>query len=155
MAKAQKEQLTIRMQEENERHRSDYFLQRKVDALMEFYSIVEKTRHHYKRQADRVGYDELSKEDYLEVIDYFDEFRVAKDKAMIFLDSDQQNTILELYDLLYDVNYNLDQGVKNPNSAERYDFQDHGLSEFNDRFDSVEDVLQAEIKKPIDAIEDN
>lgn len=138
---------------EDRRRRGEYYLERKVNALMELHSTLKATRRLYKFKADRVGHERLPEEEYEEVLQQFRDYERTVNDASIFLDDEQQRALTDVIGILLDANRNLSNAVNNPpESVERYSF---GFTEFNDRFDKAEDVLQNEIKGPIDAFEDS
>lgn len=141
------------IESENRRRRGEYFLERKVEALMELHSTLKTTRRKYKFKADKVGEVQLSQEEVDELMEQFREYEQVKNEAGIFLDDDQQRTLAEVVGILLDVNNNLYNAVNNPpDSVERYAF---GFNEFNVKFDEAEEVLKEEVKGPIDAFEES
>jgi hypothetical protein len=58
--------------------------------------------------------------------------------------------LLEVLDILHTTNPLLNREIDNP---EQGDYDEFGLSEYNDRFDAAEDMLKEEIKEPVEALE--
>jgi hypothetical protein len=149
---AQREQLETRIAAENQQRRADHYIERKVDELMHLYSVLEEVRRLYKRRADAAPYNGITSEEYDELIEKFDEYSSAMDRGMIFLDDNQQETLYHVFNILMDANGHLNKAINDSESIEPYNFGQHGLSEFNDRFNAAEEMLQEEVKGPIDAL---
>lgn len=150
---AQKDQLERRILAENKQRRADHYIERKVDELMHLYSVLEDVRRLYKRRADAAPYNGISEEEYDELIEKLNEYESAMDRGMIFLNEDQQQKLYEVFDILIDANSHFNKAIDSPESVEPYNFGQRGLSEFNNRFNEAEKMLQEEVKEPIDALE--
>lgn len=147
---AERENLEIRQQAETERRRGEYYLEQKVEALMNLYAVLEETRREYKKTADAAVYGEISQEKYDGVIDWYHKYERAMDRAAVFLSNEQHKTLLEVFNTIHDTNAFLHQKINNPKQS---DYSEFGLSEFNDRFDDAEEMLKEEIKVPIEALD--
>lgn len=147
---SQRENLQIRQRAETERRRGEYYLQQKVEALMTLYAVLESTRREYKRTVDTAVHAGISEDEYEEVIDWYHEYEQAIGRAAVFLDEEQHETLLEVLDILHTTNPLLNREIDNPKEG---DYDEFGLSEYNDRFDAAEDMLKGEIKEPVEALE--
>lgn len=147
---AERENLHIRLQTETERRRGEYYLQQKVEALMNLYAILEETRRKYKKTADKAVYGEISQEEYDEAIDWYHKYEQAMDRAAVFLSDEQHETLLEVFNTIHDTNSFLHRKIDNP---EQSDYSEFGLSEYNDRFNTAEEMLKEEIRGPIEALD--
>jgi hypothetical protein len=147
---AERENLHIVQQAETERRRGEYYLQQKVEALMNLYAVLEETRREYKTTADAAVYGAISEEDYQEVIDWYHKYERAMDRAAVFLTDEQHETLLEVFNKIHDSNSFLHRKVDNPKQS---DYSKFGLSEYNDRFNTAEEMLKEEIKEPIEALD--
>lgn len=147
---AERENLRIRQQAETERRRGEYYLQQKVEALMSLYAILEETRREYKKTADKAVYGEILQEQYDEVIDWYHKYEQAMDRAAVFLSDEQHETLLEVFNIIYETNSFLHRKIDNP---EQSDYSEFGLSEYNDRFNTAEEMLKEEIRGPIEALD--
>ncbi|WP_254766829.1 hypothetical protein [Salinilacihabitans rarus] len=146
---AERENLRIRQQAETERRRGEYYLQQKVEALMSLYAILEETRREYKKTADKAVYGEISQEEYDDVIDWYHKYERAMDRAAVFLSDEQHEILLEAFNKIHDTNSFLHRKVDNPKQS---DYSEFGLSEYNDRFNTAEEMLKEEIRGPIEAL---
>lgn len=147
---AERENLRIRQQAETERRKGEYYLQQKVEALMSLYAILEETRREYKKTADKAVYGEISQEQYDEVIDCYHKYEQAMDRAAVFLSDEQHETLLEVFNIIHETNSFLHRKIDNP---EQSDYSEFGLSEYNDRFNTAEEMLKEEIRGPIEALD--
>lgn len=147
---AERENLQIRQQAETKRRKGEYYLQQKVEALMDLYAVLEETRREYKKTADKAVYGDISQEEYDEVIDCYHKYEQAMDNAAVFLSEEQHETLLEVFNIIHDTNSFLHRNIDNPKQD---DYSEFGLSEFNARFNTAEDMLKEEIRKPIEALD--
>ena len=150
---AQQEQLETRIAAENQQRRAGHFLERKVDELMHVYSVMEEARRLFKRRADATHYEGITEEEYDELVDKFDAYESAMDRACVFLEEEQQEKLKDVFNILMDALGPLYTSINNPDRVEPYQFGKHGLREYNDRFNTAEEMLQEEVKGPIDVIE--
>lgn len=139
-----------RIKADNERRRGEYYLQKKVEALMNLYAVVEETRREYKKTADKAVYGEISQQEYDEVVNWYHKYERAMDRAAVFLSEEQHETLLEAFNKIHDTNSFLHRKIDNP---EQDSYSEFGLSEYNERFDAVEEVLKDEINGPIKEFE--
>lgn len=146
---AQQEQLEAQIQSENDRRRADYYLEKKVDILINAYSTLKETRRVYKRHADKAGQIGISQEEYQDAVKLYNQYKVAIDRAAVFFEESQHEILLEVFATLHQNNSYLQRGVDYPESVEYSEFD---LKEYNDKFDAAENLLKAKIKTPIDAV---
>lgn len=147
---AERENLQIRQEAETERRRGEYYLQQKVEALINLYAVLEETRREYKKTADKAVYGEISQEEYEEVIEWYNRYERTMDRAAVFLSDEQHEILLEVFNNIHDTNSFLHRKVDNP---EKSKYSEFGLSEYNDRFNTAEDMLKQEIRGPIEALD--
>lgn len=147
---AERENLEIRQQAETERRRGEYYLEQKVEALLNVYAVLEETRREYKKTADAAVYGSISEEDYQEVVEWYRKYERAMDRASVFLTEEQHQNLLGVLDKIHKTNSFLHRKIDNP---EESSYSEFGLSEFNDRFNAAEDILKEEINGPIEAID--
>lgn len=147
---AERENLEIRQQAETERRRGEYYLQQKVEILMNLYAVLEETRREYKKTADKAVYGSISQEEYDEVIDWYHKYEKVMDRAAVFLSDEQHQNLLEVFNIIHETNSFLHRKVDNP---EQSDYSEFGLAEYNDRFDTAEEMLKEEIREPIEALD--
>lgn len=152
---AQREQLETQLAAVNQRRRAEYYIEQKVEVLIQLHAIIKETRRQYKIAADMVGGQQLPEKKYDEIIEYFQAYEQAMDRANLFLEDDEQQGMLQVLDLLHDVNQHLNEATyRKPENMERYDFsRDKGFAEFNEIFNQAEGALRNEVKGPIDALE--
>lgn len=151
---AQEKRLDTRIEAENRQRRADYYIEQKVNGLMQLYSAMKQVRREYKRKADVSSYQGITKEEYEELIATFDEYESAMDRGAIFLDDEQQEKLLDVLHVLMAANGHFSDAMDNLEYVEQYDFGEYGLSDFNDRFNAAEEMLQEEMKGPIDHLDD-
>lgn len=142
----------VQMRAERATTRGEYYLERKVEALIDVQSELKCARREYKRHADKAGHSEegISQAEYDELIEVFDDYREAIDEASIFLDEDQFETLLEIDLAIRDTHRFLKKAVDYPTET---DYSEFDLAEFNDRFDAGEEMLKAEVKEPVDQLD--
>ncbi len=116
---------------------------------MSLYAILEETRREYKKTADKAVYGEISQEEYDDVIDWYHKYERAMDRAAVFLSDEQHEILLEAFNKIHDTNSFLHRKVDNPKQS---DYSEFGLSEYNDRFNTAEEMLKEEIRGPIEAL---
>lgn len=145
---AQKEQLDERLSRETNRRKGEFFLEKKVDALIDFYSVMNNTRTEYKRTIDQAEMGAMITEDRLtEIVHLYREFRSEMDQALIFLDQEQQEPFRDLSNELYRTNQEIDSVVNPPMESVETNFRWHEVVE---KFDQAEKILRNEVKGPID-----
>lgn len=147
--RADRENLKIREQNQTDRQRGEYYLEKKVDALMDLYAVLEETRREYKRLADQAGYGGISQEEYSNVIDRYYEYKRATDRAAVFLSEGEHETLLQVFSFIHDLNSYLKRSIDNSDATEYSEFD---LAEYNNRFNEAEEVLKKELNGPIEAL---
>ncbi|MFC4452092.1 hypothetical protein [Halorussus aquaticus] len=146
---AQEERLEAQIQSEDARRRAEYYLDKKVESLIQTHSTLEETRRTYKRIADKAGHGGISEEDHQDAIDLYFEYKSTVDRVSIFLDEPQHEILLDVFNILHDTNPYLSRAVKQP---ENVDYREFDLAEYNDRFNEAEEMLKKEVKTPIDSL---
>lgn len=147
---AERENLKVRQQAETERRRGEYYLQKKVEALMNLYAVLAETRREYKKTADKAVFDGITQEEYDETIELYHKYEQEMDRAAVFLNDEQHETLLVAFKTIHDTNSFLNRKIDNP---EQSDYSEFNLGEHNDRFDAAEETLKEEIRVPIEALD--
>lgn len=147
---AEKEHLQIREQKETKRRKGEFYLEKKVEILMDLYRALEESRTEYKRVADKAGYGGISDEEYDRVVEQHRQYRSVMDRASAFLSEEQREILLGVSNILYDTNGYLDRARNHPDQV---DYSEFMISDFNDVFNTAEEMLKQEMREPIEDIE--
>lgn len=132
--------------------RGEYYVEKKVEALIRAFSELKDARSIYKRRADEAGHSSegISQQDYDECVRAMEEYKSAIDQVSIFLEEDDYEILLAVDMILRKTNAYLQRAVDYPQETSYDEFP---LGDFNDKFDEAEKVLKEEVKGPIDRLD--
>jgi uncharacterized membrane-anchored protein YhcB (DUF1043 family) len=153
--RAQKDQLETQLSRETSRRRAEFYLEKKVDALIEMYSVVKRARDAFRPAMSTISTqpESFGIEDFEEIRSLHFEYRRKQKYAQIFLDDEQTEAAEDLLVYLNSLTGQLKNIVEFSQQKERQYDVDFDLMKYNQHFSDAENFLKEEVKGPIDEIE--
>ncbi|WP_423746622.1 hypothetical protein V5735_19035 [Haladaptatus sp. SPP-AMP-3] len=138
-------QTHLQQQSENIRWHAEFYLERKVESLMDLHAALEHAKLIYIEKGLKIGYGTVTKEDVDEVISVWQRFEQKLNQASVFLTNDQQQILSETLDKFHEANPIFNQAYEERNMAP----SDFARREILDKYREGSEVLKEEINGPI------
>lgn len=137
-----------RIEAENQRHHAEIYAGEKVEALSRLHSNLVECRQTMSKQLGRKADDLTAEEVRGEILPLVESLQVALDRAAIFLDEDQIDTLSDAYLKVSEAGESLEATADNP----RLEPSVESLELIEDTEEAME-VLRTEINRPIEKFE--
>lgn len=139
---------------EDKRLRAELYMEQKVEALITFHAELEKCQRGVLQILDRVPLEDYGKENEREEAEeLIEDFEVAMDRISVYLNEEQHQTVLNMFDKLREVNDSVDGWMYETKEMRRDELLYEHRSDLIEEYEEVKKVLQEEIRGPIEEFE--
>jgi len=142
------------VQAEDRRIKAEMYLDKKADALTTLHAELEECQRGLMEILDRVPSENYGKEGEVEEAKkLIKEYEIAMDRASIYLSEGNYNKLLNLFNVLNDVHSSVDGWMFEPREQRVDDLLTKRRKNLVNEYYAVKEVLQNEIRDPIDEID--
>lgn len=135
---------------QQDRWYTDYFLQRKVDALAELHAKLANAKRVVLRYAQNPSGASLTESEAEDVFEAFHAYSEALDQASIFIDPSDRDELIEFYNTFLAMIQSEDDYSLSPESV---NLPTKSLEDFHAHYENAQSTLRDELNKPIERME--